>query len=164
MFIREAKKKDIENILLMSLESEFIILNETYLNYYFDNSCYFIDLIFDCDNFSGFIIYSLIDGEVEIIDILIKKEFQNKSMGHLLVENIKKNKSVTKIILEVHEKNIKAIRFYEKNNFIFLYKRENYYTFPVEGDALVFLFNCSWKIYRNFLLKTVYKSSNKLYL
>lgn len=58
---------------------------------------------------------------VNIINFLIKLEFQNKGYGSYLlqktIERIKKTPEIKKIILNVQESNSNAIKLYEKFNF-----------------------------------------------
>lgn len=58
---------------------------------------------------------------LEIERIYVQKEFQRQKIGQLLFEKafeIAKLKKVKYIWLGVWEKNLKAIRFYEKNGFV----------------------------------------------
>ena len=68
--------------------------------------------------------------ELEIHIIFIAKKYRRTNFGSRILNYIEKNKNfvnISKIYLEVSEKNIQAIRFYEKNNFVFFKIRHNYY-------------------------------------
>ena len=77
--------------------------------------------------------------ECEIMNIGVRKEFQGRNVGSMLLENLLKRlpEDVNKIIwLEVRRSNEKAINFYRSKGFSFEYCRKNYYSTPLE-DALV---------------------------
>ncbi len=70
--------------------------------------------------------------ELELHIIFISKKFRRIKFGSRILNYIEKNKSsanISKIFLEVSEKNIEAIRFYEKNKFVFYKIRHNYYNY-----------------------------------
>lgn len=67
---------------------------------------------------------------VEILNIVIKKDFRNKGIGNQLLQKIievVKEMQKQEIYLEVNEKNEKAICLYEKNNFKKVGTRKKYY-------------------------------------
>lgn len=66
--------------------------------------------------------------QMEITNIVVKKEFRNKGIGDMLLKhliNISHGKPF--IYLEVNEKNKNAIKLYEKNGFKKCGLRKNYY-------------------------------------
>lgn len=68
--------------------------------------------------------------QLEITNIVVKKSFRGKGIGNkLLVELIKlaKNRNKNEIILEVNNKNLAAIKLYEKNGFKNIGIRKKYY-------------------------------------
>ena len=70
--------------------------------------------------------------ELEIHLIYVSRDNRNKNIGSELLNYLQKNKNILnicKFYLEVSEKNTKAIRFYEKNNFVFFKIRHNYYKY-----------------------------------
>lgn len=77
--------------------------------------------------------------EIEIYNIAVKPDFQNQGVGQKLINQIvdcTASLESRDIWLEVRESNTKAINFYEKNEFIKVYKRKNLYTNPNE-DGIV---------------------------
>ncbi|CAM3113083.1 GNAT family N-acetyltransferase [Streptobacillus ratti] len=60
----------------------------------------------------------------ELFEIAIKKEFRNKGYAQKLLQNISYDKDV---FLEVSEKNISAIKLYEKIGFKKISVRKKYY-------------------------------------
>ena len=74
----------------------------------------------------GFIYFYHVKDEVEIINIGILKEYQNKGYGSIIIREIKKLK-LKKIFLEVSVENTHAINFYLKNGFKKIGRRKAYY-------------------------------------
>ena len=88
----------------------------------------------------GFIIFSVINKEMHLLNIAVHTEHQKKGIGSLLMETMLKQASVMgvlKVYLEVRSKNEKAILFYEKYNFIKDAVRVNYYTGKNSDDAVL---------------------------
>ena len=82
------------------------------------------------DQIIGFLEASIISPESEIFDIAVKKEFQGKGYGKMLMENfisICKSSGVNTIFLEVNSINKKAISFYLNAGFEPYAERKNYY-------------------------------------
>lgn len=66
--------------------------------------------------------------QMEITNIVVRKDMRNKGIGKLLLENlILHSKGKNRIYLEVNEKNTIAIKLYEKNGFKKCGLRKNYY-------------------------------------
>ena len=88
----------------------------------------------------GFIIFSVINKEMHLLNIAVHTEHQKKGIGSLLMETMLKQASVmgvSKVYLEVRSKNEKAILFYKKYNFIKDAVRVNYYTGKNSDDAVL---------------------------
>ena len=79
---------------------------------------------------NGFCFFKKIDDFIEIYSIFVVPEYRNKGVAKNFLDYClkycKKNK-LKKIILDVNETNLKAIKFYKKHNFIFSGRRKNYY-------------------------------------
>lgn len=78
----------------------------------------------------GFAGIMLIIDEVNIMNIVVKKDKRNLGIGSLLLEEIigySKIHNATSITLEVNEKNIPAIKLYEKYGFKQVGLRKKYY-------------------------------------
>ncbi|MCU1288414.1 MAG: alanine acetyltransferase [Acidobacteria bacterium] len=77
--------------------------------------------------------------EAEVLNIAVLPESQNRGIGQEIFNSFlrfcRKNK-IENVWLEVRESNLSAQKFYGKNGFEVVYKRNNYYTDPVE-NALV---------------------------
>jgi len=66
--------------------------------------------------------------QMEITNVVVRKDMRNHGIGDLLLKNlIMLSKGKDKIYLEVNEKNINAIKLYEKNGFKKCGLRKKYY-------------------------------------
>lgn len=141
MLIRELKKIDInfyEKVEELFLLEEKIFLFSAYtffnLKEFFEDKNY---KIFIAENNNEILAYLLIMDGIDSYDILkigIKTEYRGMGIGEKLLENIlDKN-----IFLEVRKSNLGAIKFYEKNKFIKISERKNYYKDNNE-DAIIMM-------------------------
>ncbi|MEG0872589.1 MAG: ribosomal protein S18-alanine N-acetyltransferase [Clostridia bacterium] len=76
---------------------------------------------------------------MDLISIVVKKDFQKKGLASFLLEhifNIAKKNDVKKILLEVRVSNIAAINLYLKYGFKKIHLRKSYY--DNGEDALIF--------------------------
>jgi len=64
---------------------------------------------------------------IDLLNIIVKPEFQNQGIGSILLKYIIDNKQDKKIMLEVRSKNINAIKLYQKYDFKIINIRKNYY-------------------------------------
>ena len=87
-------------------------------------------------NVLGYIVFYGTIENTDIFEIAIKKEYQGQSFGEKLLKesmedivkkNINGNFSKNKFMLEVNEKNVKALKLYEKIGFERISIRKNYY-------------------------------------
>ncbi len=68
--------------------------------------------------------------DLEIHIMFVSKKMRRNNIGSSLlnfIETNRKKTNISKIYLEVSENNLEAIKFYEKNNFVFFKFRHNYY-------------------------------------
>lgn len=84
----------------------------------------------------GFIHISTNFEIIDILNIVVEPTYEKHGIGTQLINYIinNKNKEANTIMLEVREDNIKAINFYQKNDFKIISKRKNYYQ---NVDALI---------------------------
>src|SRR4029079_2068858 len=78
----------------------------------------------------GYILWREIEGEAEILTLVIAPFFQRRGLGNLLLAALFEQlikKGMTKLFLEVAEDNKSAQSFYIKNGFSLLGIRPNYY-------------------------------------
>ena len=93
-----------------------------------DNSLYFVAK--NKNEILGFIGITKNIDFVEILNVVVKKDFRNKGIGNQLLQKIievAKEMKMQEIYLEVNEKNENAIKLYEKNNFKKIGERKKYY-------------------------------------
>ena len=93
-----------------------------------DNSLYFVAK--NKNEILGFIGITKNIDFVEILNVVVKKDFRNKGIGNQLLQKIievAKEMKMHEIYLEVNEKNDNAIKLYEKNNFKKIGERKKYY-------------------------------------
>mgnify|MGYP001173352783 CR=1 FL=1 len=78
----------------------------------------------------GFCFFKKIDNYLEIYSLFVDPLYRKKGIAAnfvgLCIKYCQKN-MLKKIILDVNEKNIRAINFYKKSNFTFCGKRKDYY-------------------------------------
>jgi [ribosomal protein S18]-alanine N-acetyltransferase len=100
-------------------------------NYIFKINEYTKCLVYTNDNYIvGFAVYSMLYDRVEIIDIVVKKEFKRNHIGTNLLNSIMKEakkSSIESVTLEVRISNNEAIEFYKAYGFRELTVRKNYY-------------------------------------
>ena len=83
----------------------------------------------------GFIHINKLYENMDIVNIIVEKNYRNKGIGSELLNYIvNKYKDINSIILEVRESNKSAIEFYKKNNFKIINVRKKYYG---TEDALI---------------------------
>ena len=71
---------------------------------------------------------------IDLLNIIVKSEYQNQGIGSVLLKYIIDNKEDKKIMLEVRSKNINAIKLYQKYDFKIINIRKNYYK---DDDAII---------------------------
>jgi ribosomal-protein-alanine N-acetyltransferase len=64
---------------------------------------------------------------MDLVNIIVKRDYQNKGIGTELLQYVIDNEEYNKIMLEVRESNSRAIHVYEKLGFKEIYRRKNYY-------------------------------------
>ena len=83
----------------------------------------------------GDIIKSYDSSILDIYVFFVVKNERRKNIGSSILQYIETNKdiiNISEIYLEVEENNVEAIKFYEKNNFVFVNFRHNYYKYKNE--------------------------------
>ena len=70
------------------------------------------------------------DYDLELLVLFVSKDLRRKQIATKLLNYVEKNNiNISKIFIEVAEDNVHAISFYQKNNFVFLNFRHNYYRY-----------------------------------
>lgn len=88
----------------------------------------------------GYMGYHLIFDEAEITNFVIEKDFQQLGIATRLLQaglDQLKKEGCTKVFLEVRENNQPALHLYEKNGFVRLGIRKNYYHEPKENAVIM---------------------------
>lgn len=78
---------------------------------------------------AGFLMYRIEKHLVFLYEIHVAKEHQNKGIGSSLIKELFKSVEGKTIILYVHKKNLTALGFYKKHDFVIErnYESDNYY-------------------------------------
>lgn len=105
-------------------------------------------IVAKCNNeIVGFAGLKVIVDEADIMNIVVKKTFRHNGIGSVLLENLISyvmSKNLKTITLEVNEKNLSAIRLYNKFDFDYIGIRKKYYN--GESDAIIMSKNLDEKI------------------
>ena len=107
---------------IKNIESQFSKDNNYSLGYFEDN------------NLVGVLIGDTIkndkDYDLELHILFVSKDQRRKQIATKLLNYVEKNIiKFSQIFIEVAEDNVEAINFYQKNNFVFLNFRHNYYRY-----------------------------------
>ena len=133
--IRKVTEKDFSRIYELGK-----LLHENYENLYnleeLTKKEYFKTLVAEeSKNIVGFLMYTDLDGMIDIMDIVVDNSYRRQKIGSLLMdEMITNSKEDSKFYLEVNVKNEPAIQMYDKFGFKKIHTRKKYYG---EEDALI---------------------------
>ncbi|MCR5223552.1 MAG: ribosomal protein S18-alanine N-acetyltransferase [Bacilli bacterium] len=89
----------------------------------------------DDNNVLGFIHIENHFEITDVINIAVDKNYQSRGIGKILLQYVIDNTEADKIMLEVKENNIPAIKLYESLDFKQIHVRPNYYEGNI--DALI---------------------------
>ncbi len=128
--IIDFKEEDIKDVVQIEKTSFFSIWNkQMFMDSFFNKNHFFKTAVYD-NKIIGYIIYSIIFDESEILNIVIDSSYRGKTFGIQLlnyaIEDIK-NKKCLNVFLEVAKKNIIAKNLYLKFGFVEYNVRKNYY-------------------------------------
>lgn len=85
-------------------------------------------LVYENENgIIGFIVFSKLYEVADLTYIVVDPQYRRCGIGKKLLDEICKDSSVERIMLEVRESNENAIEFYKNNGFVILRKINNYY-------------------------------------
>ena len=107
---------------IKNIESQFSKNNNYSIGYY------------EADDLAGVLIGDTIKNnnayDLELHILFVSKDLRRKKIATKLLNYIETNDvNFSKIFIEVAEDNVGAISFYQKNNFVFLNFRHNYYRY-----------------------------------
>ena len=106
---------------------------------------------YEANNLAGVLIGDAIkndkDYELELHILFVSKNLRRKQIATKLLNYFEGNNiNFSKIFIEVAEDNVKAISFYQKNNFVFLNFRHNYYKYNNKNiNAKCFIKNINYE-------------------
>lgn len=125
--IRELRIEDLDSINKIGLLIKEDFNNHNKTKEILDSNVRFL-YVYEEDNLiKGFIEIEKHFEVIDIINIAVLEEHQNKNVATMLINYIVINNEIEKIILEVKETNTKAIKFYLKNGFKEINRRKKYY-------------------------------------
>lgn len=125
--IRELRIEDLDSINEIGLLIKDDFNNHNNTNEILDSNVRFL-YVYEEDNLiKGFIEIEKHFEVIDIINIAVLEEHQNKNIATMLINYIVINNEIEKMILEVKETNTKAIKFYLKNGFKEINRRKKYY-------------------------------------
>ena len=128
--INKIEKKDLQQIENIGKECLPIFYCSSDLFFLLMDSNYILYKAHNKDNIFGFIIAEIKDNKerIHIKTIAISKKYRRNGIGKDLINKLK-NKNIPEISLYVLENNTDAIKFYYKQDFIFIKKIVEYYKF-----------------------------------
>lgn len=137
--IRYAKPSDIDFIYDLAANNLETTFDKESLKIYIKEKETFHVFVSEDKDLIGYIILWNSDVYSEIIDIVVKEDKRGKGYGKELLKftfNFLKKNNIISLRLEVSEKNINAIKLYEKLGFIKERIIKNYYK---DSDAVVYI-------------------------
>lgn len=117
MINKETSIDDLKDI-LNEYKNNIDIVSSEFLKIY----SYVVD-----NNIVSFIIFNIMYEKCEIVHIFTKEEYRRRQIAQKLILEILNDFSLENITLEVSEKNLFAIKLYEKLGFKKVAIRKNYY-------------------------------------
>lgn len=81
----------------------------------------------DCDKVLGYLEIRLVDGVIDIMNLFVNEENRKQGIATSLMEEMFKKENYSRIMLEVNENNIEALRLYNKLGFKEISLRDRYY-------------------------------------
>ncbi len=81
----------------------------------------------DNDKVLGYLEIRLVDGVVDIMNLFVNEEDRKKGIATSLMNKMIEEEDYSRIMLEVNENNVEAIRLYSKLGFKEISLRERYY-------------------------------------
>ena len=137
IYIEKMTSCDISNVKELESSQNINILSENTIKTDLkdDNYMYFIAKL--NEEIVGYIAISKIFDTIDILSIVVKKEYQKQGIATKLLQFIFTLENTSKIMLEVRKSNIPAQMLYEKLEFKKIHIRKNYYSNPCE-DAYIY--------------------------
>ena len=138
MTIRRMKKKDIPEVAF--IESQ--CFTQPWSEHGFEEAMN--DAVFliaeENEQIAGYIGMYVMEPEGEITNVAVREECRGNGCGNLLLQAMEQwaqKHRIERIVLEVRSGNAGAIHVYEKNGFVKLGIRKNFYQFPQEDADIM---------------------------
>lgn len=126
--IREAEIKDFKIIYILGEEVQKNFKKKFNLENLIEESYFHILVYEENGKVVGFIIYTLLEKTVDIVELVVHSDYRNKKIATNLLDAMITNSNVdTTFFLEVAVDNFIAIKLYEKFGFETIYTRQKYY-------------------------------------
>ena len=128
--VRDATLEDVCAIVNLESQTKFEVYNYSEIQDMFNINYYTIKCAVFEDEILGYIVYTKIIDECNLIKIIVDKNCRQNGIGRVLIDcmiNDCKEHAIKKIYFEVRANNNIAINFYEKLGFHFENIRPNYY-------------------------------------
>jgi ribosomal-protein-alanine N-acetyltransferase len=106
---------------------------------YLSNPIWHFFVAKDGENVLGYISFTVIIDECQIVNVATSPAHRKMGIGKLLIEELlsyAKKSEISKVFLEVRESNVAAISLYKKYGFLVVGTSKNHYSQPTE-DALL---------------------------
>ncbi|MDO4283128.1 MAG: ribosomal protein S18-alanine N-acetyltransferase [Clostridia bacterium] len=126
-----AKVKELEN------EQDINILSENAMREDLSNPNYVYLIAKNGQEPIGYIAISKVIDTIDILSIVVKKNYQKQGVATLLLQYILQKMDARKVMLEVRKSNIPAQKLYEKLGFQNISIRKKYYPDNLE-DAFIY--------------------------
>ena len=134
--ISKAEKKDLKEIYDLSVQCLPDFMSLASLEQSFENPAVTFMIYKKQEKILGYICFSEVLGEGEILYIAVLPQHRREGIGKLLADTVK----LSPLFLEVRQSNISAIGFYTSLGFSKVSVRKNYYRNPTE-DAVIMVKN-----------------------
>jgi ribosomal-protein-alanine N-acetyltransferase len=106
----------------------------------YESNLFFVAKLKSTGQVVGFAGIMIIIDEAELLNIAVEKEYRNLGIGQQLLDCVLKTalrKGAGRMLLEVRQSNSAAIRLYEKNGFVTISQRKDYYSNPKENADIM---------------------------
>ena len=140
--IRPMLKTDIDSVLAIEQVSFSVAWSEDAFMQEMDNSKAYYLVMEENNQIIGYGGFWKIFDEGHFTNLAILPAYRNKGLGKKLIEamlNYARTLGISKVTLEVREKNENALRAYKSLGFYIEGKRNRYYTNPVEDAIIMWL-------------------------
>lgn len=81
----------------------------------------------DGDLIKGYLEIRLVDGVIDIMNLFVGEEFRKQGIATALMEEMFEKEDYNRIMLEVNENNVEALKLYSKLGFKEISLRDRYY-------------------------------------